>query len=142
MGDRITHIDAIRGFALFGILVVNILVFSSVYYGSGFLPPAGRTGLDLVLAFMVSAVFELKFYLLFLFLFGYSVTLQMLSAEKAGAAFWLLMAYFQWIAPARDDSVLFQAQAEATVAAFRGTPQAVVAQHLLGLWSFLLLLLL
>lgn len=39
--------------------------------------------LDQVLAFIVSAVFELKFYLLFSFLFGYSVTLQMQSAERA-----------------------------------------------------------
>jgi uncharacterized protein len=87
MRDRITNIDAIRGFALFGILVVNIMAFSSVYYGSGFLPPEGRTGADAVLAFIISAVFELKFYLLFSFLFGYSVTLQMQSAEKAEAAF-------------------------------------------------------
>ncbi|MES5045988.1 DUF418 domain-containing protein [Rhizobium nepotum] len=205
MGDRIANIDAIRGFALFGVLVVNILAFSSVYYGSGFLAPAERTGADLVLAFMVSAVFELKFYLLFSFLFGYSVTLQMQSAEKAGvaflprmlrrqaglfligaihavvlfhgdilttyallgllllalrrgsdtaklrlalilvvatAAFWLLMAYLQWNEPARDDSALFQRKAEAAIAAFRGTPQTVVAEHLASLWSFLPMLLL
>lgn len=87
MSDRITDIDAIRGFALFGILTVNIMAFSSVYYGSGFAPHGGGTGLHSALAFLISAVFELKYYLLFSFLFGYSVTLQMQSAEKAGVAF-------------------------------------------------------
>ncbi|WP_455273987.1 DUF418 domain-containing protein [Rhizobium herbae] len=37
--------------------------------------------------FLVAFLFEMKFYLLFSFLFGYSFTLQMQSAEKAGAAF-------------------------------------------------------
>ncbi|MDH6234572.1 uncharacterized protein M2281_005190 [Mesorhizobium soli] len=85
--DRITNIDALRGFALFGILVVNILAFSSVYYGTDILPLGGRSPLDAGLAILISAVFELKFYLLFSFLFGYSVTLQMQSAQKAGTAF-------------------------------------------------------
>ena len=86
-GSRITNIDALRGFALFGILLVNILAFSSAYYGTGIQPTGGRTTLETLLAFGISAIFELKFYLLFSFLFGYSVTLQLQSAEKAGAAF-------------------------------------------------------
>ncbi|WP_037151843.1 DUF418 domain-containing protein [Rhizobium freirei] len=85
--DRITNIDALRGFALFGILQVNILAFSSVYYGTGLPATDGWSSLDAVLAFVISAVFELKFYLLFSFLFGYSVTLQMQSAQKADVAF-------------------------------------------------------
>lgn len=85
--DRITNIDALRGFALFGILVVNIIAFSSVYYGTGITPPNGTSSTDSVLAFLISAIFELKFYLLFSFLFGYSMTLQIKSAEKAGKSF-------------------------------------------------------
>ncbi|WP_244651267.1 DUF418 domain-containing protein [Rhizobium sp. CFBP 8762] len=85
--NRISDIDALRGFALFGILQVNILAFSSVFYGTGLVFENARSGMDAVLAFLISAVFELKFYLLFSFLFGYSVTLQMRSAEKAGAAY-------------------------------------------------------
>lgn len=87
MSDRITNIDAIRGFALFGILVVNILAFSSVGYGSGLPSPDSSSTLDTVLSFVISLFFELKFYLLFSFLFGYSVTLQMSSAQTAGASF-------------------------------------------------------
>lgn len=84
--NRIQSVDALRGFALFGILQVNILAFSSVYFGSGQAAGVSST-VDAVLAFLISTVFELKFYLLFSLLFGYSVTLQSQSAEKAGAAF-------------------------------------------------------
>ncbi|KDB70997.1 hypothetical protein AZ21_5059, partial [Bordetella bronchiseptica B20-10725633] len=38
--QRLVHLDALRGFALFGILVVNIGVFASVYYGTGLPDPA------------------------------------------------------------------------------------------------------
>ena len=55
-GSRITNIDALRGFALFGILLVNILAFSSAYYGTGIQPPGGRAlaagGLRLCLYFI------------------------------------------------------------------------------------------
>jgi uncharacterized protein len=87
VNDRISDIDAVRGFALFGILVVNIMAFSSVYYGTGLTPPYEFTTLDNLLAFIILTFFELKFYLLFSFLFGYSITLQIQSAEKAGSAF-------------------------------------------------------
>ena len=36
---RGAQVDALRGFALFGILVVNIGVFASPYYGSGVVDP-------------------------------------------------------------------------------------------------------
>lgn len=205
MADRITNIDAIRGMALLGIFLVNILAFSSVYYGSGVLPVSGRTELEAAAAFVISAAFELKFYLVFSFLFGYSVTLQVQSAEQAGGAFlprmlrrqaglfaigalhavllfhgdilttyallgllllalrnlrevtqlrlafgliastaalWLLIACLQGSEPARDDSSALRQQAEAAMAAFRGTPLQIIEQHLADLWSFLPMLLL
>jgi len=204
-GRRITNIDALRGFALFGILLVNILAFSSAYYGTGIQPPGGRALLDTVLAFLISAIFELKFYLLFSFLFGYSVTLQMQSAEKAGAAFlprmlrrqvglfaigafhavvlyygdilttyavlgllllalrglsdrakialavllliataalWSGLAFLQWNAPAQDDTALVVQHVEIALAAYGGSPSAIISQHLLDIRSFLPLLLL
>lgn len=81
---RLASVDAMRGFALFGILVVNIAAFASPYYGLGVGDPTYASTLDRAVAFAVSALFETKFYLLFSFLFGYSFTLQMRSAEKAG----------------------------------------------------------
>ena len=86
MSDRIETIDAVRGFALAGILVVNSLVFASTWYGTGLSTP-DASWLDIFLESVVSAVFELKFYLLFSFLFGYSITLQIQSAERSGSNF-------------------------------------------------------
>lgn len=51
--DRIADIDALRGFALFGILQVNILAFSSVLYGTGLEFGNDRSSLDVVLAFLI-----------------------------------------------------------------------------------------
>lgn len=39
MSERIDAIDAVRGFALAGILVVNSLVFASTFYGTGLSRP-------------------------------------------------------------------------------------------------------
>lgn len=85
-GERIRDIDALRGFALLGILVVNMNAFASAYYGSGVRDPLFAGPLDQAVSFGVAMLFELKFYLLFSFLFGYSFTLQMSSAASAGDA--------------------------------------------------------
>ena len=85
--SRLSDVDALRGFALFGILQVNILIFASVEYG-GFPPPDYPTQVDRALALLASVFFEGKFYPLFSFLFGYSLTLQMASAERAGEPLW------------------------------------------------------
>lgn len=84
---RIADVDALRGFALLGILVVNIGAFASAYYGSGVRDPAFASWFDVAVNAFVAFAFETKFYLLFSFLFGYSFTLQMQSAARDGAAF-------------------------------------------------------
>lgn len=84
---RLAHVDALRGFALFGILVVNIGVFASPFYANGITDPAFSRPWDLAMRWLVAWLFETKFYLLFSFLFGYSFTLQMSAAERGGAAF-------------------------------------------------------
>ncbi|WP_258130721.1 DUF418 domain-containing protein [Achromobacter anxifer] len=84
---RLAQVDALRGFALFGILVVNIGVFSSPFYGAGVPDPAYSQPLDLAVRWLIAWLFETKFYLLFSFLFGYSFTLQMSAAERSQAAF-------------------------------------------------------
>ncbi len=85
--QRLAQVDALRGFALFGILVVNIGVFASPFYGSGIADPGFSRLQDLVVGWLTAWLFETKFYLLFSFLFGYSFTLQMAAAERSGAAF-------------------------------------------------------
>lgn len=84
--DRIDGVDALRGFALLGILLVNTMAFASAFYGLELPDPSYDTGVDRAVHIIVALFFEMKFYLLFSFLFGYSFTLQVRSAEKAGDA--------------------------------------------------------
>lgn len=80
-------VDALRGFALLGILVVNIASFASSYYGVGVPDPMAQSVAERAALYVRSLLFETKFYLLFSFLFGYSFTLQMQSAERDGKPF-------------------------------------------------------
>ncbi|WP_437088108.1 DUF418 domain-containing protein [Streptomyces sp. enrichment culture] len=84
--DRVLAIDVLRGFALLGILLVNVQFMAGPQVG-----PHGEglvaSPLDKVAEWLVTALVSAKFYLLFSFLFGYSFTLQRASAERAGAAF-------------------------------------------------------
>lgn len=80
-------IDALRGFALLGILVVNAGSFASTYFGLGVADPAFSRPVDHAVRWFISLVFETKFYLLFSLLFGYSFALQMDAAERADSAF-------------------------------------------------------
>ena len=57
-------IDALRGFALLGILVVNAGSFASTYFGLGVADPAFSRPVDHAVRWWVSFVFETKFYLL------------------------------------------------------------------------------
>lgn len=76
---RLELVDALRAFALFGILQVNI---QSFVWGSadplGFLLPTG-SGADTATYLLVSALVSSKFMALFAFLFGYGFVLQMKS---------------------------------------------------------------
>ncbi|WP_433172452.1 DUF418 domain-containing protein [Actinoallomurus sp. CA-150999] len=81
------NVDALRGFALLGIMVVNIAYFASGYPIHGAVDPAYTSGEDKAVRWLIAFVFEMKFYLIFSFLFGYSFTLQMDSAARQGAVF-------------------------------------------------------
>ncbi|MBF6328109.1 DUF418 domain-containing protein [Nocardia transvalensis] len=88
-GRRITEVDILRGFALFGILVTNVIVMTTLVtlgapdHGSG---PYFDGPLDQVTTALVDGLFLGRFYLLFAFLFGYSFTLQIAAAERAGVS--------------------------------------------------------
>ncbi|GIF02644.1 DUF418 domain-containing protein [Actinoplanes siamensis] len=82
---RIPAVDALRGFALLGILMVNITYFASAYHGTGLEDPGFGSPLDDGVRYGVAVLFETKFYLLFSFLFGYSFTLQAASAARGGS---------------------------------------------------------
>lgn len=79
-GERIDSLDALRGFAIFGILLINIQVFS----GWGFVAPETRQALtwsqwDEPIATWLDILVRAKFYSLFSLLFGYSF---MMLAER------------------------------------------------------------
>lgn len=86
---RIAEVDILRGFALFGILITNLIVATTLWSATGTrekpVPVFDGTADQLVRA-TVDALFTGRFYLLFAFLFGYSFTLQIAAAERAGAA--------------------------------------------------------
>ncbi|TKK77586.1 DUF418 domain-containing protein [Kribbella jiaozuonensis] len=84
---RIQDIDALRGFALLGILVVNITFAASGFPIHVAEDPAYGSWLDEVVRWLSSAFVDMKFYLLFSFLFGYSFQLQVEAAQRVGAAF-------------------------------------------------------
>src|SRR5690625_6689123 len=83
---RIHDVDALRGFALLGIFVVNITFMASAYPGNLVDDPLFATPPDDAARLIVAVLFSMKFYLLFSFLFGYSFVLQMESAQRAGRA--------------------------------------------------------
>lgn len=81
--EREDAIDALRGFALLGIAVVNLGAMANPFYGSGLADPAFDAPLDRAVHWLVRLLFETKFYLLFSFLFGYSFALQQDSPSSA-----------------------------------------------------------
>lgn len=88
-GSRIAEVDILRGFALFGILITNVIVATSLWSVVGTREdPVLRFGgtVDLLVRATVDALFTGRFYLLFAFLFGYSFTLQIAAAHRAGAS--------------------------------------------------------
>ncbi|MFD8525537.1 DUF418 domain-containing protein [Streptomyces capillispiralis] len=70
---RTRAIDALRGFALAGILPVNAFLLSGAH-GRGHLGDGGLWA-DWLPALLVTTALEMKFYLLFSFVFGYSFAL-------------------------------------------------------------------
>lgn len=80
MSSRIYYFDALRGFALFGILLANLPVFS----GLSMLPEAHQ--LESGLTFWLDVLIKAKFYSLFALLFGVSFILQQQGRSKQGFA--------------------------------------------------------
>lgn len=84
--ERIKVVDVIRGFALFGILIVNMELFSApTLYGTPF--PAGGSESDRVIDLWITFFARGRFYSLFSLLFGMGLALQMLRLEARGVRF-------------------------------------------------------
>lgn len=86
--ERIDAIDAIRGFALLGIFLVNIHFFAVPF--AKFMrpnPPESASTLDIVSHYGVKILCEGKFYPLFSMLFGMGLALQYSRAIESGRRF-------------------------------------------------------
>ena len=84
--ERDAAIDVLRGAALFGVLLENLQHFTHPTYveliASGAATSLDRLGLGAIRMFC-----DNKVYLLFAFLFGYGIALQMLRDSRNGASF-------------------------------------------------------
>ncbi len=85
---RIAILDVLRGFALFGILIANVMVVSTLLtlVGDGDDLLLFDSATDRAVLAATDVLFLGKFFLLFSFLFGYSFTLQIEAAGRAGVA--------------------------------------------------------
>jgi uncharacterized protein len=84
--QRLASLDVLRGVALLGVLVENLQHFVQPSYEAFAASPAA-SGLDRLALWAIRFACDNKVYLLFSFLFGYGVALQLLRAEAAGARF-------------------------------------------------------
>src|SRR5262252_2645994 len=85
--ERIQVIDILRGFALLGILMVNMAFYSQPIVVPFLEEPAGGNGTDRMAADAIQFLAEGKFYSLFSMLFGIGLFVQMTRAEARGATF-------------------------------------------------------
>ena len=82
---RIETVDVLRGFALLGILVVNIAIFGHPAQILALPLDAATPVVDRVADWLIRFLAEAKFYSLFSFLFGLGFALQLRRAEAQGA---------------------------------------------------------
>lgn len=85
--NRIVTIDILRGFAIFGILLVNIEYFNQSVFNNVAELHAPATMLDQLARWFIAFFAEGKFYSTFSFLFGLGMAIQYLRAEEKGARF-------------------------------------------------------
>ncbi|WP_084154356.1 DUF418 domain-containing protein [Nitrincola lacisaponensis] len=83
-GQRNDEVDVIRMVALIGICIVNV-PFMALPVEAVFMVPANAP--DMLGAFIVEGLFQLKFFLLFSFIFGWGMAIQARTAERSGQAF-------------------------------------------------------
>ena len=82
-GERIEVVDILRGFAILGILLINM----SSYSGHAFNPANIADTIDKTTVVLLKFFAQAKFYSLFSFLFGWGMSIQMARAASKGKRF-------------------------------------------------------
>jgi uncharacterized protein len=85
--QRIEALDAVRGFALIGICLMNIEFFNRPMATLGQGMPAGLTGMNWLASFFVAYFVAGKFWTIFSLLFGMGFAVMLTRAESAGRGF-------------------------------------------------------
>jgi uncharacterized protein len=85
--DRIQALDVIRGFALLGILMMNVEYFNRALGDSGLGLPVGVAPIDHWAGWFVYVFVQGKFWTMFSLLFGMGFAVMLGRAEQAGRAF-------------------------------------------------------
>lgn len=92
-GERIDVVDVLRGFAILGILLVNMQFFTGPFCAIMVDTPLWPGLHDRVAAGLIRFFAEGKFYSLFSLLFGFGMVVQMLRAEQRRRRF---VGFFMW----------------------------------------------
>jgi uncharacterized protein len=85
--ERIAALDAVRGFALIGICLMNIEFFNRATAEIGQGMPAGLTGINWLASYFVAYFVAGKFWTIFSLLFGMGFAVLLSRAEAAGRSF-------------------------------------------------------
>jgi uncharacterized membrane protein YeiB len=85
--QRIEALDVVRGFALFGIFLMNIEWFNRPFAAFGEGMPRGLAGADWWASWFVDYFVQGKFWTIFSLLFGMGFAVMMVRAEQAGREF-------------------------------------------------------
>ena len=91
-GERVQLLDVLRGFALFGVLLVNVQYFVEPDYVT-VMAQHGWGAADRLGIWLVELLAFSKFYPIFSFLFGYGAALQLASAARRSDRF---VAFYAW----------------------------------------------
>jgi len=85
--QRIEALDVVRGFALLGILLMNIEWFNRPFAAFNEGMPRGLTGPDWLASWFIAYFVQGKFWTIFSLLFGMGFAVMLVRAERAGRAF-------------------------------------------------------
>jgi uncharacterized protein len=85
--ERIASLDVVRGFALIGILMMNVEYFNRATLSIGAGMQQGLTGANLWVSYFVQYFVTGKFWTIFSLLFGMGFAVMLTRAERAGRGF-------------------------------------------------------
>ncbi|MFA9560290.1 DUF418 domain-containing protein [Evansella sp. AB-rgal1] len=88
--ERLNHIDSLRGFALLGILLVNMFVFQYGMVGMEYIPSQVTSGLDLISYQFINWFFQGSYYPIFSMLFAFGAVMIWERSQVKQRPFYLL----------------------------------------------------